>query len=240
MRKRKSFLVIGLGQFGLAIVEELVKLDRDVTAIDIDPAAVEKVAKIIPTAFVADSTNEQALREVGAPDMTNAIVCYGDNVVGSILTTALLKDLGVEHITVRMDNDFYIDIIKKLGADEVVTPQRLAGVGLANRIGNEDFLDYYNLGGSFSVVKITIRDDFVPTAILALDARNQFGINIILIQRGTKIFAPHANDQILPADIIHVVGTKRDIEDFGDLINRDQVIDDRKEKPAKRGRKNRK
>ena len=154
MRKRRSYLVIGLGQFGLSIVEELVKLDRDVTAIDIDSKAIEKVADLIPTAFVADSTDEQSLREIGVEEFTNAIVCYGDNDVASILTTALLKDLGVEHITVRMDNDVYIDIIKKLGADEIVTPQRLAGVGLANRIGNEDFLDYYNLGGTFSVVKL--------------------------------------------------------------------------------------
>ncbi|MGI6644560.1 MAG: potassium channel family protein [Bacilli bacterium] len=238
MRKRRSYLVIGLGQFGLSIVEELVKLDRDVTAIDIDSKAIEKVADLIPTAFVADSTDEQSLREIGVEEFTNAIVCYGDNDVASILTTALLKDLGVEHITVRMDNDVYIDIIKKLGADEIVTPQRLAGVGLANRIGNEDFLDYYNLGGTFSVVKITIRDDFQPTSILELDARNQYGINIILIQRGLKIFAPRATDRILPADIIHVVGKRRDIEDFGDLINREQVID--APKKAKKGKRKKK
>lgn len=238
MRKRKSYLVIGLGQFGLSIVEELVRLDRDVTAIDVSVDAINKVSHFVSTAFIADSTNEKALIEVGAKECTHAIICFGDNDVASILTTALLKDLGVPHITVRMDNENYIDIIRKLGADEIVTPQKLAGIGLANRIGNEDFLDYYNLGGNYSVVKITIREDFVPIPILALDARNQFGINIILIQRGHKMFSPRAADTLSPKDIIHVVGTRRDIEDFGDFINREpSSVNNKKKKPRRTKRK---
>ncbi|HOF65307.1 MAG TPA: TrkA C-terminal domain-containing protein, partial [Bacilli bacterium] len=89
-------------------------------------------------------------------------------------------------------------------------------------------------GGNYSVVKITIREDFVPIQILALDARNQFGINIILIQRGHKMFAPRAADTLSPKDIIHVVGTRRDIEDFGDFINREPSSIGHKEKKPKR------
>jgi trk system potassium uptake protein TrkA len=219
MSKRRSFAVIGLGEFGMTIVEELVALNREVIAIDKDEEAVAKAAKLIPTAFIADSTNEKALKELNIDEVTDAIVCYGDNVTASILTTVILKDLGISHIVVRMDDEYFIPTIKRLGADEVVTPQRIAGVGLANRLGNESFLDYYNLSGNYSVVKITVNKDFEPVTLQALDARNQFGVNIILIQREKRVFSPKANDEIIPLDIINVVGKRRDVEDFSSFIN---------------------
>lgn len=232
--KKSTFAVIGLGQFGTTIVEELLKLDKDVIALDIDEEAVQCIGKITSTAFVCDSTNEKALRELGIQDVTNVIVCYGDNVVASILTTAILADFGIKHIVVRMDNDYYIPIIKRLGAHEVVTPQRLAGVGLANRIGNDDFLDYYNLSGNYSVVKITVTANCEPVTIQALNPRNEFGVNLILIQRGNNTFAPKALDKIQPGDIVFVVGHMPDIEDFGNYINREPAhnLDAEIETPA--------
>lgn len=229
--KRRSFAVIGLGEFGMTIVEELVALNREVIAIDKDEEAVAKAARLIPTAFIADSTNEKALKELNIDEVTDAIVCYGDNVTASILTTVILKDLGISHIVVRMDDEYFIPTIKRLGADEVVTPQRIAGVGLANRLGNENFLDYYNLSGSYSVVKITVNKDFESVTLQSLDARNQFGVNIILIQRDRKVFAPKANDEILPLDIINVVGKRREVEDFSSFINPE---DDREEMMKKK------
>lgn len=231
--KRRSFAVIGLGEFGMTIVEELVALNREVIAIDKDEEAVAKAARLIPTAFIADSTNEKALKELNIDEVTDAIVCYGDNVTASILTTVILKDLGISHIVVRMDDEYFIPTIKRLGADEVVTPQRIAGVGLANRLGNENFLDYYNLSGSYSVVKITVNKDFESVTLQSLDARNQFGVNIILIQRDRKVFAPKANDEILPLDIINVVGKRREVEDFSSFINPD---DDREEMMKKKAK----
>lgn len=218
---RKTFAVIGLGQFGMSIVEELVANDRDVIAIDISEDAVRRAAALIPTAFVCDSTDEKALRELSLDTVSHAIVCYGDNTVASILTTVLLVDMGIKHIIVRMDNDYYIPIIKKLGAHEVVTPQRLAGIGLANRLGNDDFLDYYSLSDNYSVVKITIRSDYRPVTVQQLNPRNQFGVNLILIQRAGKTFAPKALDKINPGDIVFVVGLIRDIEDFGGFLNKE-------------------
>ena len=90
MSKRRSFAVIGLGEFGMTIVEELVALNREVIAIDKDEEAVAKAAKLIPTAFIADSTNEKALKELNIDEVTDAIVCYGDNVTASILATVIL------------------------------------------------------------------------------------------------------------------------------------------------------
>lgn len=217
--KRRSFAVIGLGEFGMTIVEELVSLNREVIAIDKNEEAVSKAAKLLPTAFIADSTSEKALKELNIDEVTDAIVCYGDNITASILTTVILKDLGIGHIVVRMDDEYFIPTIKRLGADEVITPQRIAGLGLANRLGNESFIDYYSLSGDYSVVKITVNEKFEPLSLISLDARNQFGVNIILIQRDKKVFAPKANDEIKAGDVINIVGKRREIEDFSNFIN---------------------
>lgn len=232
--KQRSFAVIGLGQFGMTIVEELVRLNENVIAIDIDENAVRRAAEIIPTAFVCDSTDEKALKELEIPHVTHAIVCYGDNIQASILTTVILKDFGIDHIVVRMDSEYYIPIIQKLGATEVVTPQRLAGLGLANRLGNDDFLDFYSLGGNYSVVKITVRKDYIPVTIEGLNPRNEFGVNLILISRAGRTFAPKAMDKINPGDIVFVVGTRTDIQDFGDFINKEPDQPDPVKKKAKR------
>ena len=136
---KKSFAVIGLGQFGRAVLEELIENGMDVIAIDNDADAVARVSKILPTCFVADSTNEISLKELGIKDVDAAIVAYGSNKEASVLTTVILRELGIERIIVRVDDDYYIPILKKLGATEVITPQKAAGITLANRLGSEDY-----------------------------------------------------------------------------------------------------
>ena len=140
MAATKSFAVIGLGQFGRALVDELIENGMDVIAIDTSEEAINKISKKLPTAFVADSTNEQALKELGIQDVDAAIVAYGDNKEASILTTVILREFGIEQIIVRVDDDYYVPIMKKLGATEVIMPQKAAGVALANRLGNEEEL----------------------------------------------------------------------------------------------------
>ena len=154
MGATKSFAVIGLGQFGLALVDELIENGMDVIAIDTSEEAISKISKKLPTAFVADSTNEQALKELGIQDVDAAIVAYGDNKEASILTTVILREFGIEQIIVRVDDDYYVPIMKKLGATDVITPQKAAGQALANRLGNEDYKDFYRLDAKYSIISI--------------------------------------------------------------------------------------
>lgn len=216
---KKTFAVFGLGQFGLSIVEELAKLDADVMAIDRDEEKVMQASKFIPSVFIADSTNEKALKELDLKNVDHAIIAFGNNMQSTILTTVLLVEIGVKHLTVRVDNDYYAPIIKRLGADEVISPQKMAGIGLANRLENESFVDYYSLGENFSVVKVSIRPDFVAKPITELNARNNFGVNLILISRKNRTFAPKATDEIQGGDIVFVVGKTKDIEKFNRFLN---------------------
>ena len=215
----KSFAVIGLGQFGRSVVKELADNGMDVIAIDKDEETAKAVAADLSTTFIADSTDERALKELGIGEVDAAIVAFGDNKEASVLTTVILRELGVKNIIVRADDDYYVPILKKLGATEVITPQKAAGSALANRIGNEDFQEFYKLDSKYSVVSILINPGFFPVTVKDMNPKNVYGVNMVLIRRGNKSFVPGGNDSILPDDIVYVVGTAKEIYAFREAVN---------------------
>ena len=215
----KSFAVIGLGQFGRSVVKELTDNGMDVIAIDNNEEIAKEVAVDLPTTFIADSTDEKALKELGIGEVDAAIVAFGDNQEASVLTTVILRELGIKNIIVRVDDDYYVPIIKKLGATEVITPQKAAGAALANRIGNEDYQDFYKLDNKYSVVSIIVNPGYIPMTLKDMNPKNVYGINIVLVKRGNKSFVPGGNDSILPDDTVFVVGTAKEISTFREAIN---------------------
>ena len=216
---KKSFAVIGLGQFGISIVEELVGNGMDVIAIDSEEEAVKKVSGILPTVAVANSTDDEALKDLGIKDVDAAIVAYGSHIEASILTTVILKELGVKSIIVRVDDAYYMPIMKKLGATEVIMPQKAAGVALANRLGNEDFKDFYKLDDKYSVVSIVINNAYVPAQLKDLSSKDKYGVSVVLVMRNGRSFVPGGNDSLLPNDTIFVVGGTKEIRNFREAIN---------------------
>ena len=216
---KKSFAVIGLGQFGISVVEELVGNGMDVIAIDSDEEAVKKIANLLPTVAVANATDEESLKELGIKDVDAAIVAFGSHIEASILTTVILKELGVKSIIVRVDDTYYQSILKKLGATEVIMPQKAAGIALANRLGNEDFKDFYKLDDKYSVVSIVINAAFVPMQLKDLASKDKYGVNVVLINRNGRSFVPGGQDSILPDDTVFVVGGTKEIRNFRESIN---------------------
>jgi len=216
---KESYAVIGLGQFGISIVNELIALGKDVLAIDNDPDQVKRISDVLPTAFVCDSTDEVALNQVEIRDAGYVVIAYGDNLEATILTTVLLKDMGVKHLIVRVDNPQYINIIKKLGAEEIISPQQAAGIALANRIGNEDYKDFYKLDKKFSIVSIEVNQDFSPRPLQEMNTKNLFGVSLVLVKRENTSFVPSGKDNILPGDNLFVVGTRKEVRAFREALN---------------------
>lgn len=219
MSKKDSYAVIGLGGFGIAIVQELIALGRDVIAIDNRPENIKNISDILPTAFVADSTDEIALNQVSIKDVEYVVVAFGDNLEATILTTVLLKDMGIKHLIVRVDNPQYVNIIKKLGAEEIISPQHAAGVALANRIGNEDYKDFYKIDKKYSIVSIEINPKFETRTLQDMNTKNLFGINVVLIKRGNSSFVPSGKDSVMAGDNLFVVGTRKEVRAFREAVN---------------------
>lgn len=217
---KKSFLIVGLGRLGISIIEELAKQNVDIIAIDINEESVLKASEIIEHCFICDSTSETALKQIGVDNITHAIITIGGNIQSSILTTIVLKELGIKKVSVRIDDEYYEKIMYKLGADDVIFPEKIAGVRYANSVLSDTVLDYFRITNDFGIYRIVINKNFKPISLIELDSRNRYDVNIISINRGNKVFLPKGSDEIKPNDEILVIGQNQKIAKFDSVINK--------------------
>lgn len=217
---KKQFVVIGLGRFGGSITKTLVSLGHEVMALDQDEAKVNEFSQMATQAVQADSTDEQALKELGIRNFDHAIVAIGDNIQASILTTLILKDMGVIKVTVKANNDYHSKVLEKIGADRIIHPERDMGVRVAHHIVSENVIDYIELSPEYSLVEVIASQAMDSKTLGDLDIRANYGCNVMAIKTGDNEMniSPRAEDEIQKGDILVVIGSNKDINHFeGDL-----------------------
>jgi len=212
---KKNFAVIGLGRFGGSICRALSEQGLEVLAIDSDEDRVNEYSAIASHAVVGDSTDEAVLKSLGIRNFDHVIVAIGDSIQNSILTTLILKELGVRNVTAKAQNDYHEKVLIKIGADKVVHPERDMGRKIANNIASSSVLDYLELSDKHSIVEIIANEKLGGHTILQLDIRARYGLNIVAIKRGSNIIvSPQASETILSEDVLIVIGTDEDINRF--------------------------
>ncbi|SDK19387.1 potassium channel family protein [Lacicoccus qingdaonensis] len=212
---KKEFAVIGLGRFGGSIVEELRELDVDVLAIDVNAERVKDFQDIATESVIADTTEEQVLKDLGLRNFDHVVVAIGDNIQSSILTTLLLKDLDVKRVTVKAQSSYHARVLEKIGADFVVHPERDMGRRIAHKLVSNSVLDYLELGGEYSVVEYLANDKMIGRSILDLDIRAEYGISIMAIKRDDDIIvSPDPAVKIIAGDVLISIGNDDDLNYF--------------------------
>ena len=211
----KEFVVVGLGRFGGSIVRELIDQGADVMAIDIASERVDEFATIATQAVVADTTDEAVLKSLGIRNFEHVIVAIGDDIQSSILTTLMLKEIGVKKITVKAQNDYHEKVLRKIGADQVVHPERDMGIRIANNILSNNVLDYLELSDEHSIMEIRVNEKIANKSLIDLDIRAKYGINIVAIKRGNNIIvSPQADENLILNDVLIIIGADVDIIRF--------------------------
>ncbi len=194
---RKEFAVIGLGRFGGSICKALSEEGLEVMAMDIDEDKVNEYAKIASHAVIGDSTDESVLKNLGSRNFDHVIVAIGENIQASILTTLILKELGVNTITVKAQNDYHEKVLAKIGADHIVHPERDMAKRIAHNIVSNNVLDYLELSDEHSIVEIVANSRLAGNTLLDLDIRAKYGINIVAIKREKEVIvSPLATEMI--------------------------------------------
>ena len=216
---KKSFAIIGLGRLGVSILKHLSDLTNNIIAIDVEESRVALASSYTEKCFVADATKKSVLQDLGMKGVDHAIVAIGDNLTASILALINLKELGVKKVTVRIDEEDKVDVLKRLGADEVIDPESDLGEMFAKQAISDTVLDYYPIDNSFAIVQVLVPLDFKRITLNDLDSRNKYGVNIVGILRGGKFFIPKANDEVEGGDILMVVGTQKLLRKFDQIIN---------------------
>ncbi len=211
---KKTFAVIGLGRFGTAVVQELIKGGFDVLVIDRNEDRIAKVAKIATHAVVLDTSDEASLKEVGIQSIDHVIVAIGKDIEDSILTTLILKELGVARITVKVQNEYHEKVVRKLGADDVIQPEMLMGRRLAHRIVTDNILEYYDLNETHSFIVLEASNKLVDSTVVNLDLRSKYNINIVAIKRGEDVIIPYPEERFEEGDQLLLVGKNADLDKF--------------------------
>lgn len=184
---KKEYAVIGLGRFGGSICKALSEEGLEVMAMDMNEDRVNEYAKIASHAVIGDSTDENVLKNLGIRNFDHVIVAIGENIQASILTTIMLKELGVKMVTVKAQNDYHEKVLNKIGADRIVHPERDMGRRIAHKIISNNVLDYLELSDEYSLIEIVANSRLAGHSLLDLDIRAKYGINIVAIKRGKEV-----------------------------------------------------
>lgn len=212
---RKQFAIIGMGRFGSSIARTLSQLGFEVMAIDSREETVQEISAIVTHAVQADSTDEEALRALGIRNFDVVVVAIGEDIQASILTTLILKEMGIPTVVVKAVNDLHGKVLKKIGADKVVYPERDMGQRVAHHLISSNIVDYIELSADYSIVEIQTSRHMVGKNLKELDIRAKYGCNVIAIKQNEKlIIPPSAEDRLRSDDILVIVGKNSNLQTF--------------------------
>jgi trk system potassium uptake protein TrkA len=211
----KQFAVIGMGRFGSSVATTLYNLGFEVLAIDSSEQRTQEVVSTVTHAVTADCTDEEALNALGISNFDVVVVAIGQDIQASILTTLILKEIGVSTLIVKAQNELHGKVLKKIGADKVIFPERDMGQRVAHHLISPNILDYIELSEDYSIVEMAAGPHQIGKSLLDLDIRAKFGCNVMAIKTdGRMNIAPRATDLLREGDILVVVGKNEDLREF--------------------------
>lgn len=217
-KKRESFGVIGLGRFGLALAKALAKEGKDVIAIDSDENKIKEVRNDTEYAYVVSELTKAALQETGIQNCDAIIVCIGEKIDTSILTTLNVVSLGVPKVIAKANTYEHGLILEKLGA-EVVYPEHDMAVRLAKRLLTNNVLDYIMLSDDIEISELKLTDKLIGESVAGINIRKKLGLNIIAIMHnGKTITNIEPEYQFEKGDVMVVIGNRKNIEQFEDYL----------------------
>lgn len=218
----KQYGVIGLGRFGASVARTLYEYGYDVMAIDSNEDRIQENLNYVTHAVQADTTDEEALKALGIRNFDVVVVSIGQDIQSSILTTLILKELGVPQIVVKAQNELHGKVLYKIGADKVVFPERDMGLRVAHHLISPNILDFIELADDYSIVEIVASDFMIGKNLRELDVRAKYGCNVMAIKSGNKVnVAPLASDRINREDVLVVMGQNDDLQKFEEATLKD-------------------
>jgi trk system potassium uptake protein TrkA len=209
-----KYAVIGLGNFGFYAARTLFEEGHDVIAIDVDEDMIQKIHPYCSQAILGDATQKDMLKTLGLEEMDAVVVSMGENVNAATLITLYLRELEVKRIVVKATNEDHGKILSKLGATDIIFPEKDMAVKVAHGLSTPDVLDYIAMSGDYIIAEIAPIEQFVGNTLADLQLRSKYNINVIGIKElipENFIFVPPANFVIKHSDILLVIGKREDI-----------------------------
>ncbi|HIX17310.1 MAG TPA: TrkA family potassium uptake protein [Candidatus Gemmiger faecavium] len=208
-KEKLSYGIVGLGRFGYALAVDLAQSGADIMVIDRDEEKVRVLREYTENALVVNTLDKKSLMETGIQNCDVGIVCIGEHMESSILTTLNLVSLGVPQVIAKATSAEHGEILAKLGA-EVVYPERDMALRLANRLETARVLDFIQLSESINISKRMVPEKFIGKTVLELNIRARFGLNIIAVENSGEVVDVVGPDYTFRAGDVMIISGSRD------------------------------
>jgi len=219
---KQQVVVIGLGRFGSALAEELVREGHEVLGIDSDHSVVQQMATRLTHVVQVNATDEESLRRLGLADFDAAVVGLTDVLESRILVTLALKRLGVPRVISKARNEVHGEILTRVGADRVIYPERDTGLRLAHGWTSAEITDSLDIVEGYIVSRVEVPEELVGRTVGdALGERRQ-EVSLLALARGSRVTVYPASQQELQRhDVLVLAGAIEHVEAFFASLHRE-------------------
>jgi trk system potassium uptake protein TrkA len=211
----KKFAVIGLGNFGFHAAKALYEDGNEVVAIDADKARVQAIGPYSTEAIVMNATDRGAVRSLGLENMDGVIVSTGTNISSSVLICLHLQEIGVKTILAKAIDEDHEKILKRMGATEVIHPERDIALRVARSLSKPNLLDFIPLAEGFELAEIGPPREFIGKSLRELSLRAKYNVYVVAVQETVPenfVFVPSADFVLKDSDVMIMLGRTEDID----------------------------
>lgn len=211
--------IIGAGRFGMALAQSLVESGMEVLLLERDPGLVQAALDVVAESVQGDATVERTLEEAGFAECDVAVVAIGSNIEASTLALANCKELGIPQVYAKASSELHGKILLKLGADQVIYPDRDSAHRLAHTVMSGGAFDLLEISEGCSIAEIDVPEPCAEKTLAQADLRKKTGVTVLCIRRlnenpkkPRQILIPGPADMIRADDKLIVFGTRKQID----------------------------
>ena len=210
----KRFIVIGLGNFGFHVAKTLFEDGNEVLAIDRNRERIARIQDFVSEAIILDAIHKESLLGLGITEAEAVVVSMGDDISNSILTTLYLKELGAKKIVAKCQDEDHARILEKLGANEIIFPEKAMGQKVAKGLSRGNVLDFIPLSEDYTIIEVAPPKEFVGKSLKELKLKTLYQIYIIAVNQlipPAFILSPPGEFVVKDSDGLVLLGREKDI-----------------------------
>ena len=187
MSIHKAYAVLGLGRYGIAVAQELVKSGASVLAVDADMDVVDSLINVLPLCKCADVTDADAFEQLGIADMDSVIIAMSNSLEATVMAITLCKEAGVKEVIVKCSTEMHRKIFLRVGADKVIFPEKESGIRLARNLLSSGFSEMMEISEDISMLELDVKNEWVGKNLIELSLRKKYSVNVVAVKKGENV-----------------------------------------------------
>ena len=213
----KSIAVFGLGRFGMSLAENLYHYGVDVLAVDKYEKIIDSISDRVTYAVAAELSDPSAIKELGIGQMDTVVVAMGTDLEASIISVMVAKEEGVPMVIAKAANERMGVILKKVGADKIIYPEKEGGARTAKILMSDNFLEFFDIDDNLCLVEMHPKKEWIGKSLRELNLRDEYKLNVVAVKDASEMRSFIDPDRPLEDDTdLLVVIEKKDLKSLDD------------------------